>query len=333
MLRRLSIIVAIMLCISTISCAETPNIYIEDVVKKENEDKVTMNLYLDNVDSNLASLGLNINYDDKKLEYISSKTGKNLKTTVQMAEYEENSKVSIEIMSSDGFKADGVYYQVTFKVLDDTIDEIPVNLEVKDAKDVSGNSIKCSVSNGTIYTNESKIPNDDKLNNEKSDDETTMDPFDKTDVKPSDSLDDIIESNTPPGISNKDDLKYDVEDGNVLEVLPDGTMVAKQDGITEVKVMLNDEEIGKLEVETENGQIKRISSKEEKQSDETNESKQENEFNTTNKVKKTSVTESGKNVSPLLLLFILIVIIIISVIVYKKKYKNTKKEKKNEKVN
>ncbi len=328
MLKRISMILVIMLFIANISYAETPNIYIEDVVKKENEDKVTMDLHLDEVNSNIASLGLDIKYDDKKLEFVSSKSGKNLKTTVQIAEYEENNKISIEIMSQNGFKADGVYYQVTFKVLDENIDEIPVKLNVKEAKDIAGNNVNCKVNGGVIYTDENKKPNTGNNNGNDNESGTVIDPFDKTDVKPSDKLDEIINSNTTPNTQDKDNITYESKDNNILEILPDGTMVAKKDGVTQVKVKKDNEEIGNLEVETENGQIKRISSKSEDEA-----SKEENEFKTTNKVKKKSVTEGGTKISPLVLFFILIVIVAISIIVYKKKYKNKKKEKKNGKVN
>lgn len=332
MLKRILITLVIMLFTVTISYAETPNIYIEDVVKKENEDKVTIDLHLDNVNSNVASLGLDIKYDDKKLEYVSSKSGKNLKTTVQMAEYEENNKISIKIMSSNGLKADGIYYQVTFKVLDENVDEIPVKLEVKDAKDIGENNVNCKVNSGIIYTDESKKPSTGNNDNKNDDSGTKIDPFDKTDVKPSDKLDDIINSNTTPNTQDKDNIKYEVKDPNILEVLPNGTMVAKQDGITKVKVKKDDEDIGDLEVETENGQIKRISSQSETEGEDIT-SKTENEFNTTNKVKKKSVTEGGTKISLFALLVILIVVVAISIIIYKKKYKNKKKEKKNGKVN
>lgn len=325
MLKRISIILVIMLFIANISYAETPNIYIEDVVKKENEDKVTMDLCLENVNSTIASLGLDIKYDDSKLEYVSSKSGKNLKTTVQMAEYEENNKISIEIMSSNGLKADGVYYQVTFKILDENIDEIPVKLEVKEAKDISGNSVNCKVSSGIIYTDESKKPNTD---NKTDAGETAINPFDKTDIKPTDKLDDIVNSNITPS-QDKGNITYEVADSNILQILSDGTMVAGQDGITQVKVFKDGEEIGNLEVETENGQIKIISSKDEVETEDSS-SQTENEFNTTNKVKKQSVTEGGTKISPFVLFFILIIIIAISIIVYKKKYKNKKRGKKDE---
>lgn len=329
MLKKFSIIFVVILFITTISYAKTPDIYIEDVVKKENEEKVTMDLHLDNVSSNVASLGLDIKYDDKKLEYVSSKSGKNLKTTVQIAEYEEDNKISIKIMSSNGLKVDGIYYQVTFKIIDESVDEIPVKLEVKDVKDTSGNVVKCNVNSGIVYTDETKKNN---TRNDKSDDEqVTINPFDKTDVNPSESLDDIINSNTTPTAKDKGNLKYEVKDGNILEILADGTMVAKEDGITQVTVKLNDEEIGKLEVETENGQIKKVSSKNETKEDDT--SKNENEFKTSNKVKKQSVTESGIKINPLVLVVILIIIIIITIVIYKKKYKKSKKEKKNGKVN
>lgn len=162
MLKKLSIIIAMMLCVfgfNIVSLAATPSVYIGDVVKKQNEDKVTMDVHIENVDSDIASLRLNIKFDEKKVEYISSKAGKNLKATVKMSEYiEGKNKVSIGIASSSGLKADGVYYQITFKVLDDNISEIPVNLELKEASDTKGNNIKCDVTSGKILTNTKPKP-------------------------------------------------------------------------------------------------------------------------------------------------------------------------------
>lgn len=327
MLKKFSIIIAMMLFIfgfTNISFADTPNIYIGDVVKSENDDKVTMDLHMENVDSNISSLSLDIKYDESKLEYISSKSGKNLKATVQMSEYIEENKVSIGIMSLSGLKADGVYYQITFKVLNDKVDEIPVKLELKEATNSNGSNVKCNVSNGRVYTKQ-------QTNNENAG--STIKPFDKTDVNSSDSLDDIVNSNTDSNISEKDDIKYEVENENIVQVTNNGTMIPNQNGTTQVKVKLNDEEIGSLGVEVENGEVKRVTSPgEPKKEEET--TKQNNEFTTTEKVKKKSVTESGKKISPVVLILILIVIVIILIIVYKEKNKSkkAKKEKKDGKI-
>lgn len=169
MLKKFTIIITIMLFIfgfNNISSAATPNIYIEDVVKKQNEDKVTMDVHIDNVVSDIASLRLNIKFDEKKVEYISSKAGKNLKATVKMSEaVEGKNKVAIGIASSSGLKADGIYYQITFKILDNKMSEIPIKLELTEATDTKGNNVKCDVASGKIFTNEKpKPPVDDNKN-------------------------------------------------------------------------------------------------------------------------------------------------------------------------
>lgn len=320
MLKKISMIMAIVVFICLItnsSFASTPSIYIEDVVKKENEEKVTMNVYLENVESNIGSISFGINYDESKLEYVSSKSGKNLKATVKMSEYiDENNKLSITIMSSSGLKVDGVYYQITFNVLDDTVSEIPVNLELKETLDVNGNSIKCNSNNGVIRTKETETSNDSNNN------QTTINPFEKTDIDSSDSLNDIINENTTPDISNKN-ITYDVEDEDILKISNNGTMVPLQDGTTTVTVLADGEEIGVLDVEVENGKVKKISS--ESVENKTSEQEDISETNTSEKTKKTSVTENGKNINPLILIIILIVIIAI-IVIYKKT--KAKKEKK-----
>lgn len=166
MLKKYLIVIGIIVLLtgfSNFSFASTSNIYIEDAQKTENDDKVTMNVCMENVNSDIVSLSLDIKYDENKLEYIGSRTGKNLKTTVQIAEYtDENNKVAINMMSSSGLKADGVYYQMTFKVLDNKSSEIPVKLELKEASNSSGTAVKCTTKDGVIKTqNSSSKPNND----------------------------------------------------------------------------------------------------------------------------------------------------------------------------
>lgn len=162
MLKKFTIIIVIILFIfgfNNISLAVTPNVYIGDVIKKQNEDKVTMDVHIENIGSDIASLRLNIKFDEKKVEYISSKAGKNLKATVKMSEaVEGKNKVAIGIASSSGLKTDGIYYQITFKVLDNKISEIPVNLELTEATDTKGNNVKCDVASGKILTSEKPKP-------------------------------------------------------------------------------------------------------------------------------------------------------------------------------
>lgn len=51
-----------------------------------------------------------------------------------------------------------------------------------------------------------------------------------------------------------------MKDKDILEVLDNGTMIPKKDGITQIIVKQDNDEIGIMEVEVKNGEIKRITS-------------------------------------------------------------------------
>lgn len=339
MLKRIMIVIFIMIgviFISNFSYAETPSIYIENVIKEENSDIVEVSLDLENVISNLSSLNFDIKYDKNKLEYIESKTGRNLKTTVQMSEYVEDGKISIRIISKDGLKNDGTYYKISFKILDDSIDKIPVNLDLKNAVDATGKDIKCNTNGGTIYTKDPGFPIENNKDNEVVEEKPdVIKPFDKTDVKPTDKLDDIVNSNSNVGdISKKDNFNYEVKNKDILEVLPDGTMVPKQDGTTEVLVKVDDQEVGTMDVEVQNGEIKRIASKGKEENKETA-LKENNNVKFSREKNKESVVENRKEMNPVVLIIMVVLFALIIIALYsrfklsKTSRKKSKKIKKN----
>lgn len=124
-------VVMFFISFTNISLASTPNIYIGDVVRHDDEE-VTMDLHLENVESNVAKLNFKVNFDASKLEYIGSTASKEMKTTVKISESStEDGVISIGITTPAGMKCDGIYYQLNFKVLDTSVEEIPVQLELK----------------------------------------------------------------------------------------------------------------------------------------------------------------------------------------------------------
>lgn len=120
---------------------ENPKIYLENIAKYDNSENVTINIYMENVNSDIAVLGLDLKYDTSKLEYVSSKAGKDLKATVKLDEnIPEESRVSIAIMSLNGLRNDGLYYQITFKGKDNN-GTTPLDISVREATDSDGNEI------------------------------------------------------------------------------------------------------------------------------------------------------------------------------------------------
>lgn len=136
MLKKFLINIAILLffiSFTNISLATTPSIYIGDVVRHDN-DQVTMDLHLENVESNLANLRCKVKFDTSKLEYVGSTAGKDMKTTVKISETStEDGIISIAVTTTAGLKSDGVYYQLNFKVVDTSLEKIPVQLSLKSA--------------------------------------------------------------------------------------------------------------------------------------------------------------------------------------------------------
>lgn len=344
MLRKIAVSIFIIICANFYICnsyAEVPNIYIDNAIKEEGTDEITVDLNVENLDSNISSLGLNINYDQTKLEYVSSKHGKNLKTTVQMSEYVEKDKILLRIKGQDGLKNDGTYYQLTFKVLDENVEKIPVNVDLKEAKDINGNVVKCNVSNGTVYTKEQYAPKEEIEKKEETTSKTNssentkveekqplIKPFEKTEIDKSETLADIVTSNVEENAPiKKENLKYEVKDKDILEVLDNGNMIPKKDGITQVIIKQDGEEIGVMEVEVKNGEIKKITSEYKPQTTENaQESKTPNKI-VNEKEEKESVTKGGNDIDPVVL-FIIVVLFGLIIMTFYTKIKNQKNNKK-----
>ena len=120
---------------------KTNNVYIEDSVKYDNTENVSLNINIENLESKLHVLGLDIKYDTSKLEFVSAKQNKNINSTMKLAEnFPEENRVAIGMMSVEGFKQTGTYYTVTFKVLNDN-EDIPVQLSIREATDDEGNNV------------------------------------------------------------------------------------------------------------------------------------------------------------------------------------------------
>lgn len=68
MLKKIGISIFIIMFITTFSfnsSAKVPDIYIKDAVKEEESNEITVDLNMENLDDSIASLGLNIIYDEK----------------------------------------------------------------------------------------------------------------------------------------------------------------------------------------------------------------------------------------------------------------------------
>lgn len=272
---KISLIIMILQLFSVFSFADSkPTLYVKDIVKYKNQDKVTVEIFMENTNSKIVTLGLDLEYDSSKLEYLDSEAGKDLNATIKLAEnVPDESRVAIGIVSLGGLKKDGIYYEIDFKVKDMTND-IPLKLKVKEATDSNGNEIEITSRDGTI-----KISKDDKKE-EKQEVATTnqqINNFEKTEVEDLENIEELIKENGNIEISNEDCLAYETVDSNVVEILDDGTMIPNQDGTTKVKVKLNDQIVGNIEVEVKDGKITKLSGNEEtKTNSETNNYIEEN---------------------------------------------------------
>lgn len=258
----ITLIVIVLQIFSIISFANTtPYLYIKDVTKYQNSDEVTVEIYMENIDSNIVTLGFDLKYDTQKLEYLNSKAGKDLKASIQMAEdLPEESRVSIGALSIGGFKNNGIYYSITFKVKDSSKD-IPLTLNIREVTDSKGNEIKINTKNGIIKISSEKS---DLKENETKNENQKINDFEKSDINELDTIEDILIDKGNIEVSNSDTLVYETEDINVVEVLNDGIMIPNQDGKTNVKVKLNGQTIGNLEVEVKDGKVSKVSGTENK---------------------------------------------------------------------
>ena len=290
---KISIIIMILQLFSVFSFADSkPTLYVKDIVKYQNQDKVTVEIFMENTNSKIVTLGLDLEYDSSKLEYLDSEAGKDLNATIKLAEnVPDESRVAIGIVSLGGLKKDGIYYEIDFKVKDMTND-IPLKLKVKEATDSNGNEIEITSRDGTI-----KISKDDKKE-EKQEVATTnqqINNFEKTEVEDLENIEELIKENGNIEISNEDSLAYETVDSNVVEILDDGTMIPNQDGTTKVKVKLNNQIVGNIEVEVKDGKITKLSGNEEtKTNSETNNYIEENKEENKDKTIDTKDKEDSK---------------------------------------
>ena len=259
----LIIVSLMMLVIPVLSFATgNPKLYISNVEKYENDDKVTLNIAMDNIEAsnNMVVLGINVKYDPEKLEYKSSKAGKDLESTIKYCKnITEEGRVAIAIINTDGFDKNGSYYTVTFRIKKDVTDNIPIELEVKEATDDNGNNITIETKNTLlkIYSDDIKEKKELVPTNQK------IEEFEVTKVEPVTSIETVITEKANIEIKEDDILSYEVEDSSVIELLDDGTIIPNQDGTTKVKLKLNGQDIGTTVIEVKDGKIVSITGNEE----------------------------------------------------------------------
>lgn len=247
------------LFISTSLAENKPNIYMEDAIKYQNSDEVTVNIYVENMNSNIVTLGLDVEYDPQILEYVDTKNGKDLSSTLNIADnYPEEKRVALGAVSIGGFKKDGLYYSVIFKVKDTSNSEIPLKLSVRELTDKNGVDIEKTIKDGKIIiSSETKEIEEKKTTKPGS----VINSFTKTDVEEIENIENVLKQNGNLQVEVDDRLNYNTSNSEVVEVLEDGTIIPNKDGVTTVGVDLNGEKIGNLEIEVEDGKIKQISQK------------------------------------------------------------------------
>lgn len=230
----------------------TPQVYVEDAIKYENSENVTIKIGMENANKDIVTLGLDVKYDTSKLEYISSKAGKDLEATLNLAEDIPNeSRVAIGIVSLGGLNSNGEYYYVTFKVKDDS-SNIPVSLNIRESTDSKGNDIKVETGNGTIKMSSKKKKEENK--------KQTIKSFETEDVREIETLENIITKNTDIQINPEDSITYEVENSDIAEIANNGLIVPNQEGITNVKVKLNGQDIGTVAIAVKDGKVQKVSS-------------------------------------------------------------------------
>ena len=232
--------------------AGTPYFYVDDVTKEDNSETVDVKFYAENMKgSSLSKIGFVINYDSSKLEYVSSRLGNGISSDIKMAFNKElDGKLRIGMASMSNINTNGLYYIVTFKVKD-TKSDIPLELTLKESKNKSDNNVSVSYSGASIRM---------KSNDGKTDGNQKIDDFHYTndDEGKDVSIEDIIKENGNVDFSDDDELTYEIEDSDIIDIMHNGTIIANKDGKTNVRVKLNGKTIGNLEVTVEQGKVKEI---------------------------------------------------------------------------
>ena len=144
-------------------------------------------------------------------------------------------------------------YQVSFKVLDDSAD-IPVELVAKEVCDKDGNDVSCSVKSGKII-----IPKEEKIKTEtKTETKKEINDFEVTEIEQLESIENILINSANMKFDIEDDLVYETEHIDILEIMDDGTMIPKSNGITTVRIKNNYQLIGTVEIEVKDEKIIRV---------------------------------------------------------------------------
>lgn len=233
---------------------------IKDVTKSLDYDKVTINLSLENPNKNITSWSLDVRYDQTKLEFVNSRAGKDLSATFKLAEnLPSESRVAIGAVSFTGFKKAGDYYSLTFRVKD-LSEDIPLEINLREVSDSKGNLIDCEVKNGKILISKNNNVKTEETKEEvKKHVKQEITNFEKNDIELLESIENIIISNGNIELLPEDELIYEIEHNDILEVLDDGTMIPKKDGTTTVRIKLNGEVIGTVQIYVQNGTVSKVS--------------------------------------------------------------------------
>ena len=251
---KICLIIFVLLFSVKVEAVTKPSFYIKDVTKYSNSNKVLIEIYSENISKNITSWSLDVKYDSKKLEFLNSKAGKDLSATFKLAEnVPQESKVSMGAINITGFDKEGLYYQVSFKVLDDSAD-IPVELVAKEVCDKDGNDVSCSVKSGKII-----IPKEEKIKTEtKTETKKEINDFEVTEIEQLESIENILINSANMKFDIEDDLVYETEHIDILEIMDDGTMIPKSNGITTVRIKNNYQLIGTVEIEVKDEKIIRV---------------------------------------------------------------------------
>ena len=251
---KICLIIFVLLFSVKVEAVTKPSFYIKDVTKYSNSNKVVIEIYSENISKNITSWSLDVKYDSKKLEFLNSKAGKDLSATFKLAEnVPQESKVSMGAINITGFDKEGLYYQVSFKVLDDSAD-IPVELVAKEVCDKDGNDVSCSVKSGKII-----IPKEEKIKTEtKTETKKEINDFEVTEIEQLESIENILINSANMKYDIEDDLVYETEHIDILEIMDDGTMIPKSNGITTVRIKNNYQLIGTVEIEVKDEKIIRV---------------------------------------------------------------------------
>lgn len=313
-----SVFVLILGVLNAFSLAtSTPRVYLEDAIKYDNEQNVTISIYMENTDSNIVALGLDLKYDTSKLEYVSSKAGKDLNATLKIDEnIPDESRVAIAIMSITGLKNDGLYYQITFKVKDSSSD-IPLELSLREASDSNGNDIKVETYGGKIKISSQEVVQEEKTVTQ------TIETFEVTDVETLATIEDILVESASIEVEADDLISYEVEENNVVEILNDGTIIPNQDGTAIVKVKMNGQDIGTVEVTVKDGVVEKVTGSSNGSSNnlELGSTATESSSNDSNTSSNIESQEESSSKLPVIILVIIILVFIIILIIKKSRRK------------